>query len=359
MVSRYQWNDEEIKLWDYVKVLIKRRWLISGCTLLATLAACFYVAMQPPLYAAEARVFSVGEFDYLNLQERLTTGKTAPFLAVLNSLPLNRRMILKPYTIRMDDRSLVTHSLVEWLVVRGKSWNDEDAAEMLAEPQSPAEYRRREVGAMGWLSSMSEFEHEKEGVLRISVEAEFPTLAAEIANGYVDELGQYQLETSTANTKRNLTMARARMDTLQRELSAVQHALEEFKVANQNLLKDMQDVNLLMPEVGTKLGELQRELDLKTQLYTTVAEQYELLRLQREREATGLEVISQAEAPLNPRSTGTSRVALGAVLGFLAGMIAAFAAEFLAAKKESGGLSALSDAWREDVDRAKRLVRMQ
>ena len=50
---------------------------------------------------------------------------------------------------------------------------------------------------------------------------------------------------------------------------------------------------------------------------------------------------------------------LGAVLGFFAGMIAAFAAEFLAAKKESGDLSALSDAWREDIDRAKRLVRMQ
>jgi uncharacterized protein involved in exopolysaccharide biosynthesis len=351
------WDEDEVDLWDHVKVLIRRRWLIAGCTLLTTIAAYSHAAMQPKLYTAEAQVFSVGDVDYLSLQERLTTAQVAPFVAVLESLPLTRRMVHKTYTIDLGDSLSVSYSLADWSVLRRVEWNMEKAVELLAQPSEPTADRQREAGGMGWLRSMAEFEHGKDGVLTIRSEAEFPDLAAQIANGYVEELGAYQLQTSTANTQRNLSMAKARMDTLQRGLRSAQRSLEVYKVANQNLLRDMIDVNLLMPEVGTRLDSLQRELDLKKRLYTTVAEQFELLRLQREKEATGLEVLSNAEPPLGPQSKTRKHTLLGAVLGFFLGIVGAFVAEYVASKRAAGELAAFADAWREDVGRVRRWQR--
>jgi hypothetical protein len=350
-------DEDEIELWDYVKVLIRRRWLVVGCTILTGLAAFANAAMQPEVYTAEAQVFSVGEVDYLSLQERLTTGKTAPFVAVLESVPLTRRMVYKPYTIDLGDSLSVTYPLVDWLIVRSVEWNVARAADVLSRGADAMADRRRDVGAMGWLRSMAEFEQAKDGILTIRTDAEFPDLAAQISNSYVEELGAYQLETSTANSQRNLTMAKARMDTLQRELRMVQRALEEFKVANQNLLRDMTGVNLLMPEVGTRLDSLQRELDLKKRLYTTVAEQFELLRLQREKEATGLEVLSKAEAPLSPASRVRKNTALGTVFGFFLGIMGAFVTEYLVSRGTVGELAPLAQAWREDVGRIRRWLR--
>ena len=352
------WDEDEIELWDYVKVLIRRRWLIVACTFLAPLLAYVFAAMEPDMYTAEAQVFPVGEVDYLSLSEGVATGKTVPFIPVLESVPLNRQILRKSFTIIFPDSNTVTHDLVEWSVARRAEWDLDEAEEILAAPLGPGLRRRLEVGALGWLRGMTEFKAAKDGILTISVQAEFPDLAAQIANSYVDELEAYQLQTSTAHTNKNLVTARARMDTLQRELGVAERALEVFKKANQNLLKNMTDINLLMPEVSTRLDSLQRELDLKKRLFTTVAEQHELMRLQLSKDATGIEVVNRAEPPLSPETATRKLVLIGVVLGAFLGIFLAFIAEYLETKRKSGDLAPITEAWHQDLARLRRLLRM-
>lgn len=350
------WDEDEIELWDYVKVLVRRRWLVAACTLLLALSAYAYARVQSPVYTAEAQVYSIGDADQLNLGERIPATRYAPYLPVLNSRQLNRRMVHRPYTIELPQGEK-TRTLVEWSVARTVNWNVDEAARLLEEASSPVEDRRRELGTINWLQNMSNFDQGRDGVLTIRVSAEFPDLAAAIANGYVDELGHYLIQTRTTSTQRHLAMAAARMDTLQRELRHSQRALENFKVTNQNLLRNMTDLNLLMPEVGTRLDSLQRELGLKERLYNTVSEQYELLRLQREKEATGLEVISQAEPPLRPRSNTRKYTLLGGVAGLFMGVFGAFVVEYVDNKRQSGDLTPITAAWQEDVGRIRRIWR--
>ena len=352
------WEEDEIELWDYVKVLVKQRWLIAGCTVLSALVAWWFVASQPAQYRAQAQVFSVGEVDYLNLREELSTLNSAPFVAVLESMPLNRRMLNKPYAFQLADSSTATRTLVEWSVARGVDWDREETEEVLALPLDGLMQRRREAGALGWLQSMAEFEQSKDGILTIDVAAEFPELAAQIANNYVEELAAYQRQTSTAHTQKNLEMAQARLDTLQRELKVAERSLETFRLANQNLLKDMNEIRLLLPEVGSRLDSLQREMDLKKRLYMLVAEQYELLRLQREKDATGIEVLNRADPPLAPEDKTRKFVILGAAVGGFAGLFLAFFLEYLSTKREAGKLTPLVEAWHQDLGRVRQLLRL-
>ena len=351
------WEEDEIELWDYVKVLVKRRWLVACCTVLAALVAWGEVASQPALFRAQAQVFSVGEVDNL-MREEFSALNSAPFVAILESVPLNRRMLDKPYTLLLPDSSRVTRMLIEWSVSRGMDWDREETEKVLATSLDGRMERQREAGALGWLQGMAEFEQGKDGIITIDVAAEFPDLAAQIANNYVEELDAYQLRTGTAHTAKNLAMAQARMDTLQRELKTAEGNLEGFKVTNQNLLRDMSEVRLLLPEVGSRLDSLQREIDLKKQLYTTVAQQYELLRLQREKDATGIEVINYADPPLAPEDKTRKFVVLGAAVGVFAGIFLAFFLEYLSTKREAGELAPLTEAWHQDLDRLRRLFRL-
>ena len=354
MLEYDPWEEDEIELWDYVKVLIKQRWLIACCTVLTALIAWGFVATQPAEFRAQAQAFSVGEVDNL-MREEFSALRSAPFVAILQSVPLSQRMLNKPYTILLPDSSQMARTLVEWSVARGVEWDREETEEALALPLDGRRQRQREAGALGWLRSMAEFEQSKDGILTINVVAEFPELAEQIANNYVEELDAYQLRTSTGHTAKSLLMAQSRMDTLQRELKAAEGNLKVFKVANQNLLRDMREVRLLFPKVGNRLDSLQREIDLKRRLYLTVAEQYELLRLQREKDATEIEVINYAEPPLRPEDKTQKFVVLGAAVGAFTGIFLAFFLEYLSSKREAGELTPLIEAWHQDIGRLRRL----
>ena len=353
-----RWDEDEIELWDYVKVLIKRRWLIIWCTCLAALAGLAYVSTEPDTYTATAQIFSVGQVDYLSLKEDLGSGKTAPYLAVLESLRLNRRVLNRDYAIAFAEGDTVTRSLVEWSVVRAFEWQRDQAREALADTLDSAVRTRREAGALGWLRSMAEFEQSKDGILTITIIADFPDLAAQIANAYVSELETYQLETSTGHTDQNLGVAEARMATLEKELNLAERALEDFRESNQNLLKDAVDINLRHPDVMTKLDRLERELNLKKTLYMTVANQYELLRLKREEDATGIEVVDRAEAPLKPDTRSRKYIIISGLLGAFLGVFLAFVLEYLENKNKAGQLAPVAEAWREDRDRVRRWLRL-
>ncbi len=357
-------GDDAVELWDYVNTLIRWRWLVCACMLVAGLAAVAYARLQPASFTAEARVFAGLSADVLdnlstNVANRSPLAKPVPFVAVLQGTPVKRRMVGKTYAVLLPDSTTARRTLIDWAVFHGVDWDTAAAALAFARPLDTVGERAREAAAMGWLGSMTTLKQDpKDGILSITVEAEFPDLAAQVANNYVDELGAWQLQNSTGKTEQNLTVTRARMDTLQRDMAAIQRALEAFKVSNQNLLKNIDGFDLVLPEVRTRLDSLEREARLKEKLLITVSEQYELLRLQREKEATGIDVISPAEAPLHPAAKTVKYAVLGTAVGAFAGVFLAFLADYLQHKRAQGALQPWRHAVDEDLGRLRQLARL-
>ena len=76
--------------------------------------------------AKGAEICAFCELPDLGFEERVTkgnlgAGKTAPYLAVLESLRLNRRVLSRDYPIAFAEGDTVTRTLVEWYVVRAKT----------------------------------------------------------------------------------------------------------------------------------------------------------------------------------------------------------------------------------------------
>ena len=55
-VVGYDGDEGEVQLRDYLRAVLKRKWMIIGITLLSTVLAAVYVARKPDVYQAEARV---------------------------------------------------------------------------------------------------------------------------------------------------------------------------------------------------------------------------------------------------------------------------------------------------------------
>lgn len=347
------WDEDEIELWDYVRTLIKRRWVIVGCALLAALAAFAFVWRQPALYQAQAQVLPVGEMDYLSRREDLSYGElvTTPYVAVLKSLPLNRRVALDTFAVVVDGEE-ARMNLIDYL---------QALAEVQEKPKELTEVewaRRKEARALGWLGELAEFEQRKDDrVIEIKFSAEDPDLAAQVANTFIAELKSYLLRSSDEYTEQNIEIAQARMDTLTRELEKAEKALENFRTGNQRLLSDSSRVELLYPEVATQYAQKKRELALKQDLYNTVANQFELLRLQKNKNAAGIQVISLAEPPLSSSKSSRKYVVLGSAVGAFLGVFLAFFLEYIDNKRASGELATLREAWEEDRGRLRRLLR--
>ena len=345
----YPWKESEIDLWDCVSVAVRRRWVIALCGLLVALAAALFVRVQPVLYRAQAQVLPVGEVDYLTQQERLGYAErvATPFTTILKSVPLNRK-VARRCSVAADSGSGKL-DLIEYVHAISGALGP-------PEGMNATEWtRRQEARGLRWLAETAEFERRRDDrVIEIAFSAEDPELAAQIANAYVDELKQHLLRSSAAYTQQNLSMARARLDSLSQERKAAEGELEEFRSLNQQLL-DTTRVELLYPELATRRDELEDELALKRSLYNTVANQYELLRLQLSKDAAGIEEINRAEPPLTRRKRYLKPVGLGGVGGLLLGTVLAFGLEYVERRRRNGDTKVLHDAWQRDRAWLRRL----
>lgn len=347
-----RWDEDEIELWDYIQVLVRRRWTVIGCTLLTGLLAFGYARSRPALFTATAQILPMGEVDYLSRREGLEYGglSTTPYIAILESYPLNRSIARRQYTVSRPDTA-VRQTLVEYVHERaGRPGKPVELSE--------AEWQRRlEARAVAWLGERARLKQGKaDRVIQIECSASDPGVAAEVANAYVEELREHLLRSSRGFTDQNLEMARYRMDTLVRELAKAAQELEVFRTANQGLLRDSLGVELQYPEVATRYGQLSRSLSLKQSLYNTVANQFELLRLQRSKSASGVEVIAEAETPLGVTNTAyVKSIVLGCMAGLFAGVFLAFVQEYVGRKRTTGELAALGEAWQQDRARLRRL----
>ncbi|GIX46559.1 MAG: hypothetical protein KatS3mg131_0770 [Candidatus Tectimicrobiota bacterium] len=55
------YGDEEINLRDYWRVLVRRRWLVIGCTVATALAAAVFSFLQPNIYQSKATLVPLGQ----------------------------------------------------------------------------------------------------------------------------------------------------------------------------------------------------------------------------------------------------------------------------------------------------------
>ena len=326
---------DEIDLFDYIEVLVKRRWLIFFGVLVCVLTAFIYTLMLEQTYKAEATVLPAEQRDYLAhlLGSAETMSRKSFYLDILKSVPVGKAVLEKVYTYSIDGESR-TENLMEYFQAKTIG------------------------GALRVLENIVAFKETRTtGVITLSATTRCPELSAAIANEYVEQLRIYNTERRKSQTGAQLEFIEKRLAEIKGELEKAEEHLIEFKKRNKGIAGLGNEMSsFFSPQLSMELSRLQREVNVKSDLFATLMRQYELSRIEAKKEIPVIEVLNYAEPPEHPVGRGR-RVSLliSFVVGGFAAVFSAFFLEYLEKMRLAGRTRFVSEELGKDRERILRL----
>jgi uncharacterized protein involved in exopolysaccharide biosynthesis len=139
---------------------------------------------------------------------------------------------------------------------------------------------------------VSIYTDKRTGVITLSVTTEYPELSAEVVHAYLEELDEYNIHHRQSTGSENEKFTSRRMAEIKIELESAEDTLRAFKESNMNYMTSSD------PELQVELTRLQREVDLKSSLYLTMSQQYELARVEAVKDIPVVQVLDEGAVPL-------------------------------------------------------------
>ena len=178
------------------------------------------------------------------------------------------------------------------------------------------------------------------GVITVRLRSDAPLLSAAIGQRLIDLISAFDVETRQSLAAAERGFAGERLGQLRVELSATEDSLKAFLVENRQVANS--------PQLTFENDRLQRQVVMRQELVTALAEAYEQARIDEVRNTPVITVIDQPEPPALPDRRGRLlKLLLGVILGMMVGIGFAFMKEFGERAKEEG------QAYREFQDLLK------
>jgi uncharacterized protein involved in exopolysaccharide biosynthesis len=291
--ARDEWQEDELSLLDYWRVLIKRGWMILGLFCVSVFTAGFlsYFVMTK-IYESTATILAPKESGGAtsNIGALLTaTGAGQLLGGMLPSAGTNRDVfvaILKSRTMAQD--------LVDRFKLR---------------EYYKAQYNEQTVRA---LQGATDIKLSKEGVISVTVEDKDPKLGADIANAYVTNLDRLFAKLGTTDASRQRAFITDRLEKTEKALRQAEEALRRFQENNKAIVVQEQAKAGIEEAAKVKGAIVAAEAQLEfLRTYATdsnpqvVAQRRQLEEMKRQlaqmQYGLGMELPSESRNPGQPR----------------------------------------------------------
>lgn len=295
-----------------------RRWiyLLVGATVLSTIIICLFL---PNRYTAKALILpSGGTLDRFGGLEDLA--------GLVGDLPFGSA-----------DMYLENSSFLYPDILRSRLIREEVIAKVYQYPkgskrksQNLFDYFKvkKKDGAIKALARITNIELDrKTGIITISATTKNRHLSAAVANEYINQLENYNLDTRRSKAKENEKFISQRLEEVKLELKQAEDSLEAFQLRNRNFNTSTS------PELATQLARLVREVEIKSKVFLTLTQEYELARVETKNDVPVVQVLDYAKPPDEKAGPNRKLIVLTAFLlsGFL-GMVIVLSVELSRAR---------------------------
>lgn len=312
--------EEEISLLRYVNVLLKRWRLVLGVPLLAAFSAGVFSFVVRPTFTASASFLPEvrsgsrvpAGLASLAAQFGVATGSDAAqapqfYAQVLKSRELLERILLDRYPDpRAKHKPLAADSatLLEILKIKGDSLS------------------QRVYEGLKTLDKLVSTQVDRQtGIVKLTVDAPYPKLAAAVANRMLDRLNEFNAKTRQSQARERRRFVEERVAAVERELRQAEEDLKNFYERNRSWQSS--------PQLVVEEDRLRRQVQLRQELYLTLKREYETARIE---EVNDTPVITVIEAAVPPLERSKPRRRLNVILAFMVGgmlsLFLAFGAEY-------------------------------
>jgi uncharacterized protein involved in exopolysaccharide biosynthesis len=177
---------------------------------------------------------------------------------------------------------------------------------------SPAQQRQRVVRSLK--SAMRVTSGRETGIVRVAMTAQSPSLAQQLAAQVLQTLNSFNLRLRQEQAVAERTFAKDRLGEIMAELHDAEARLQNFLRQNRAYGSS--------PDLRAENDRLQRDVQMRQQIYMSMAQAYEQARIDAVRSTPLISVVERPSYPANPDSRGTLTAGLiGILLGALGGVL--------------------------------------
>lgn len=164
------------------------------------------------------------------------------------------------------------------------------------------------------------------GIVTVRTRSDWPALAELMNRRILDLLTEFNLESRQSQAAAERRFLQTRMSEAKSELTAAESALEQFYESNKNFSGS--------PQLRFQEGRLMRQLELRQQVFSSLAQSYEESRIEEVRNTPVITVVDPPEGSAEPRGRGpVVMVLIGGVLGLILAGFLIFVREYVRAER--------------------------
>ncbi len=319
-MAGYAQEPDDVSLLSVLNAILRHRGLVIGTAVAAFLLVVGLVLAQPRTYSTTAKFMTQARGSQSNLsgvaaQFGLTlptaeAGQSPQFYVDLaTSREILRDVAATRFTFQTDTGLAVA-----------------TLADLYGEPEDAPALRREQ--AIEELARDVEAETAgATGVIRLTVRAENASLAQQIVQRILQLLAEFNLQRRQSQAAAEREFTEARLTEAQRELRFAENRMEAFLARNRAFGNS--------PELTFEKDRLARDVSMRQQLFTTLAQAFEQAKIDEVRDTPVITVLGEPEKPLRPDRRGLLRKGLLALaVGLILGVLLALARDFMS---RSGG----------------------
>jgi uncharacterized protein involved in exopolysaccharide biosynthesis len=153
---------------------------------------------------------------------------------------------------------------------------------------------------------------QKTGVVELEVTAQHPELARQVNQRLIDLVNEFNLRTRQSQAANEREFTERRLEEVRQELRATEDRLQAFLQRNRDYTNS--------PALTFQVERLQREVAMRQEVFTTLAQAYEQAKIEEVRDTPVITVVQVPELPVRPDSRWlVLKALLGLLLGFMVG----------------------------------------
>lgn len=326
-MTESSWRDRDtISIFSMGIALLRARWRIVRWMLLGAVLAAAYVLTRPREYGAYASFVPQGAdagrsglatlAGQFGLQLPATNSNQSPdfYIAMLESRVLLTPIVRDTFTVaELGGRRVPFLELFE---IAGGS-----AAS------------REEQGVKRLQEAVSASVNKNTGVVDYSVRTKWRSVSLAIAAALMDGVNNYNQRVRQGQATAERKFVEGRVAVATAELRQAESRLEQFLSTNRQMGGS--------PALATERERIQRELNLRQQIYSSLMASYEEVRIREVRDTPVITVFEPPSAPTRPASRGGVKWVLGGLLGGgFVGALLVFLSVAMARRRADGDIEA-------------------
>jgi uncharacterized protein involved in exopolysaccharide biosynthesis len=291
-------DNPEPEFFELIGRILRKKRVIFIAALSVMVLSALIVLLMPNLYTSQCSILPTGNTDkFAELRQLAGMGG---FSSIDKNSSELYPVILQSQTIQ-DNVVMATYSFEHQGKRIEKSFSDYCDSENM-------DILRRKLASMTRIATDN-----KTGVIYLFLESRYPGFSRAVLNKYLSELEHFNRYRRLSAAKENVQYLKTELTKVKEQLTAAENELEAFQMANRDWDATSD------PETKMTLARLWREIEMKTKMYTLLMEQFELARLEQQKDTPIVRIL---DAPTLPSMKSAPRRLMTVLLAGILTMLA-------------------------------------